>query len=79
MSETQMDKRVLADLRSWIGVGAEKVSDQDLWNKTSFVRNQLIIHYATRDLGEAFIKQMKTFHETINSAILLIGKSYLKK
>ena len=56
MSEKQIDKRVLADLREWIGVNAEKISDYELWNKSSSVRDRLLIYYALKDFSAVCIE-----------------------
>lgn len=79
MSEKNVDKRVLTDLREWIGVSAEIISDEVLLKNATSIRNMLEIKYAFNDLGEAMMNQVDSFKKQIDSAILLIGESFKNK
>lgn len=62
MSEKQVDQRVLVDLRKWVGIGQEKVSDDDLLNKSGNVRTRLECNYAYKDFIDAIMKEIYRVH-----------------
>jgi hypothetical protein len=72
MSEKPIDKRVLADLREWIGVGSEKISDNELWKESGSVRDRLIFYYACKDFGAAIM-------EPFNRLVHLLTHNTLRK
>jgi hypothetical protein len=61
MSEKKVDQRVLADLREWIGVSEDKVSDDELLKESGSVRQRLEFHYALRDCGTAIVEEFNRF------------------
>jgi hypothetical protein len=74
MNKKNIDERVLADLRQWIGVSAEKVSDDDLWNNSASVRARLVLHYALKDFSAACMEAAKDIASSFEKVSLKLKR-----